>query len=227
LLVLVVVVLVLLLLVVVLLVVAVIVVSGCRARNSPIRPVRRCVMRAGDFDATYIPKSASPRRAHLYVVGVVAALFVLYVVLPSSEADAASAGGNLRGSALTAIPRRMNFVIVTDLDKKSFVTTSKKPQWKAFLKQVSGDGGLLAGREDPLLSRRVTPAANSPLWCRPVFSNTAGCVGDYCPCLASVAALFRRCRCLPLFCRCCNCCISCVMLVALLWRRCVASMYSH
>ena len=81
--------------------------------------------------------SQPPRRSHYLVIGAAATLLALYVLFPSTES---ATGPHLRPngskSRLTSVPERMDFLIVTDLDKKSADATSKKPRWKAYLKKV-------------------------------------------------------------------------------------------
>ncbi len=73
------------------------------------------------------------------------ALVLMYIAFPSGEAKGeagAAPSQHLRASRLTSVPARMEFLIVTDLDKKSLVDpTSKKPRWKAFLKKAGVPSG--------------------------------------------------------------------------------------
>lgn len=91
----------------------------------------------------------SPRRAQFLIGGAVVALLLMYIAFPSGEASsdatAAAPSHNLRANRLMSVPARMEFVVVTDLDKKSLVDPlSKKPRWKAFLKKASGNLSWLA-----------------------------------------------------------------------------------
>ncbi len=79
--------------------------------------------------------AAAGSRSPLFLLGAVIVLVVLYSMLPSGEVEG---HGGLRnpGSRLKAIPARTEFLIVSDLDKRSAIDGSKKPRWKAYLKKV-------------------------------------------------------------------------------------------
>ncbi len=70
------------------------------------------------------------------IIGGAALLVALYTLLPSGDSPAPKTS-HLRANRLTAVPDRTEFLIVTDLDKRSADATSKKPRWKALLKKVS------------------------------------------------------------------------------------------
>ncbi len=99
----------------------------------------------------YTPKASGSKRAQYAIVGAVAALLLLYVMLPSAEEG--SVDKHLRGmTKLSAVPERLEFLVVTDLDKRSFLSTSKKPRWKALLRKVR----LTATRRDLRVASHCT-----------------------------------------------------------------------
>lgn len=78
----------------------------------------------------------SQYRSQAVLVGAVFVLFMMYVALPSDATPQQRVTYHMRGSRLKSVPSRLEFLIVTDLDKKSAITTSAKPRWRSWLKKV-------------------------------------------------------------------------------------------
>lgn len=76
----------------------------------------------------------SPLLRRPIVVGalVVLVLLAMYALLPTAPTTSIRGGTSVR---LTVIPSRMEFLIVSDLDKRSAIAESKKPRWRAMLKK--------------------------------------------------------------------------------------------
>lgn len=92
------------------------------------------------------PATTSQYRSQFMLVGAVILLFTLYMYLPASGGPGIR-GGGVEKPFKIAIPARMDFLIVSDLDKRSAIEGLKKPRWKAVLKRVSwglGNRFLLA-----------------------------------------------------------------------------------
>jgi hypothetical protein len=100
------------------------------AENSKITA---CLSRA-DLRLKMKQFSVSPYRNQVLLVGAVVSLLLLYTMLPSNPAT--NGHGNVRGPMLSVIPSRTEFLIVSDLDKRSLIPGLKKPRWKAVLKKV-------------------------------------------------------------------------------------------
>jgi soluble calcium-activated nucleotidase 1 len=79
--------------------------------------------------------SVSSYRNQLLLVGAVAFLFVMYIALGSAPDAGGPITDHLRGQRLTSIQPRTEFLIVSDLDKRSAIPGLKKPRWKAVLRK--------------------------------------------------------------------------------------------